>query len=156
MAEWPWQWGYPGLQVTKKHCQHQITSKQYPVDYIIDRKPNLHSTVVLDSSLIASSTSALLRQCDDQPPVLAVLGSVLAPLHRAFSGTGLRTRIVPSDLFRIPGCRIGPVPTCPLFLHFQSPSGTIPVGTTYTTTKPSDIDILAHPKLPSTRSPLQT
>ena len=92
----------------------------------------------------------------DQPPVLAVLGSILIPLLRAFSGTSLRTRFIPSDLFRISGCRIGPVPTCPLFLHFRSPSGTIPVGTTYTTTKPSDIDVLAHPKLLSTRSPLQT
>ena len=91
----------------------------------------------------------------DQPPVLAVLGSVLVPLLRAFSGTGLRNRFVPSDLFRISGCRIGPIPTCPLFSHFRSPSGTIPVGTTYTTTKPSDIDPLAHPRLPSTHSPLQ-
>ena len=92
----------------------------------------------------------------DQPPVLAVLGSVLVPLLRAFSGTGLRTRFVPSDLFRISGCRIGPIPTCPLFSHFWSPSGTIPVGTTYTTTKPSDIDTLAHPKLPSTPLPSST
>ena len=91
----------------------------------------------------------------DQPPVLAVLGSVLVPLLHAFSGTGLRTRFVPLDLFRTFECRIGPIPTCPLFLHFRSPSGTIPVGTTYTTTKPPDIDTLAHPKLPSTRSPLQ-
>ena len=98
----------------------------------------------------------LHRSHSDQLPVLAVLGSVLVPLLRAFSGTGLRTRFVPSDLFWISGCRIGPVPTCPLFSHFQSPSGTIPIGTTYTTTKPSDIDILAHLKLPSTCSPLQT
>ena len=91
----------------------------------------------------------------DQPPVLVVLGSVLVPLLRAFSGTGLRTCFVPSGLFRISGCRIGPVPTCPLFSHFRSPSGTIPVGTTYTTTKPSDINTLAHPRLPSTHSPLQ-
>ena len=33
----------------------------------------------------------------DQPPVLAVLGSVLVPLLRAFSGTSLRTCFVPQD-----------------------------------------------------------
>ena len=89
-------------------------------------------------------------QYDDQPPVLAVLGSVLVPLLRTFSGTGLRTRFVPSDLFRTSGCRIGPTPTCPLFSHFRSPSGAIPVGTTCTTTIPSDIDTITHPKPPST------
>ena len=33
----------------------------------------------------------------DQPPVLAVLRSVLVPLLRAFSGTGLRTCFGPQD-----------------------------------------------------------
>ena len=39
---------------------------------------------------------------DDQPPVLAVLGSVLVPLLRAFSGTGLRTRFGPQDAISDP------------------------------------------------------
>ena len=49
----------------------------------------------------------------DQPPVLAVLGSVLVPLLRAFSGTGLWTRFgsqdavsdpsLPAHYFRISG-----------------------------------------------------
>ena len=42
-----------------------------------------------------------------------------------------------------------------LFLDFRSISGTIPVGTTYTTTISSDINTIAHPKPPSTPSPLQ-
>ena len=117
----------------------------------LGHKPSSHCTM-LDKAMGPSH----LSPPSDQPPVLAVLGSVLVPLLCAFSGTGLQTCFVPSDLFRTSGCHIGPIPTCPLFSHFRSPSGTIPVGTTYTTTKPSDIDTLAHLKLPSTPSPLQT
>ena len=56
----------------------------------------------------------------------------------------LRNR--PLDPFRILGCCIRPIPTCLLFSHFQSLSGPIPVGTTYTTTILSDINTIAHPK----------
>ena len=79
-----------------------------------------------------------------------VLGSVLVPLLHAFSGTSLWTHFVPSDLFQTLGCHIRPISTCLLFSHFQSISGTIPVGTTYTTTILSNIDTITHPKPLST------
>ena len=131
-----------------RSCKGHVKSNQNREAH--DTSHQFHSNIILQDLCKDDRPSV------DQPPVLAVLGSVLVPLLRAFSGTGLRTRFVPSDPFRISGCRIGPVPICPLFSHFQSPSSTTPVGTTYTTTKPPDIDTLAHPKLPSTRSPLQT
>ena len=64
--------------------------------------------------------------------------------------TSCLLRNQPLDPFWTLGCHIGPIPTCLLFSHFRSLSGTIPVGTTYTTTIPSDINTITHPKPLST------